>query len=424
MENQEIIETRETREPRETRETKLHRRKKWLTILALCIFLMGVMTGILGSFVGIYYAKNAILVDKTYVDTVTRISEKYAKMEFLYSMIHKYYYGEYTDQELMEGAYAGLFSALDEYSQYLSEEDYQKLMNYTNASFQGVGVIMSATDDNKIQIVSFLENSPAKAAGLKEGDYILAVNGTEFDGEHMSDCSAALKQDVGTKLKITYERKGKKDTVTVTCNTVATGTVFSQVLEDSKTGKSIGYIRITSFGENTYKDFDNDLRDMEVDGVDGVIIDIRNNGGGMVEEATKIADRLLPEGTIMITKTKTEEDVYVNSDASCTKIPYVVLVNENSASASEILAAAIQGNKAAPIIGTVTFGKGVLQNIGHIGTGKDAFKITYAEYFGPNDLKINKKGINPDYEVKNDLDTPEDEQLEKALDEIEKLIKN
>ncbi len=241
MSNQEFREVRATDENheirggRESHKSKIHRRKKWLSILALCIFLLGFLSGVMGAFLGIHFAKNAALVDREYLNTVTSLSEKYAKMEFLNSMIGKYYYGEFTQEQIMEGAYKGMFSSLDEYSQYLTEEEYQQLMNYTNSSFQGIGVVMTKTEDNRIQIVSVYDDSPAFKAKLKENDYIVAVDGKKYDGKHMEDCAVALRQDVGTKLQLTYEREGKENTVTIICNTVETGTVYSETLKEEDT---------------------------------------------------------------------------------------------------------------------------------------------------------------------------------------------
>lgn len=391
------------------------RKKTYLSLFMVCIFVVGLCLGALTSAFVIPRLGGAVLVQKDYLDQLTVLGAKYSKMEYLNRLIQEYYYEEVDEDKLLEGAYRGLFDSLDEYSAYMSEEEYNNLINVTNSSFVGIGILMTKGENNEIVISGIYEDSPAMKAGLKEGDIIIRVDDKEFDWDKSAECSETLRKEAGGKSKVTFRRNGKEYTKTITCATVETGTVFSDNLNYE--GHKIGYIRIFTFGHKTADEFDSALREMELHGTEAVIIDLRANGGGEVDAATAIADRLLPEGPIMVTKSRKEGETKVNSKEGCTNLPYVLLVNSSSASASEILAAAIKGNKAAPIVGETTYGKGVLQTVGKIAQNSDdAFKLTYAEYFGPGNLKINGKGIKPDYEVKLTADSGKDTQLEKALE--------
>ncbi len=391
------------------------KKRRWPTQVLLIVFVFGLCIGMLSTSFIIPRIQGVALVNKDYLDYASTMAEKYGKMEYLNTLIQKFYYQDVDGNALMEGAYRGLFSSLDQYSAYLSEEEYSDLRNYTNAAFEGVGLLMTLTEDNQIIVSGVYDNSPAMKAGIKEGDIITAVDDVKYDGDTFSQCADAMRKEAGQKSKLTYLRGDKEYTKTITCGLVETGTVYSQVFEED--GKKLGYIRIYTFGHKTADEFDQALRDMELDGTQAFILDLRSNGGGEVDAATAIADRLLPEGQIMVTKSKVEGESRVNSKSGCTKLPYVVLVNGHTASASEILTAAIKGNDAAPIIGEKTFGKGVLQSIGQISKdSKDAFKITYAEYFGPNNLKINSVGIEPDYKVTLSAEDEKDMQFAKAVE--------
>lgn len=425
MENQELEYEQNLPEAeataQEVKKSKKKTKARWLSLFMVAVFIMGGIVGSVATVLGMRFIDGTVLVKKDFLDHTTYMAEKYNKLEYLYRVIESNYYGDYTDEQLMTGTYEGLFSALDKWSEYLTAEEMQQLMNYTNSSFQGIGVVMQATKDNRIKIMAVYNDAPAEKAGLKPGDYIVAVDGKTYDGAHLEDCSNALRNEIGTKVKVTYERGGAEKTVTITCNTVDTGTIYSGTVKDSK--RNIGYIMIGTFGEKTAEEFDRALRNFEVEGCEAVIIDLRGNGGGVVDSATAIADRLLPEGNIIVTKSKVEGEVFTNSDASCTKLPFVLLVDENTASSAEILTAAVKGNQAAPVVGTKTYGKGVLQKVANITKdGKDAFRITYAEYFGPGDLKINGVGIEPDYVVEQDEDSAKDMQLEKAISLLEQKL--
>ena len=394
---------------------KKGRKKAYLSLFMVCVLVFGICLGTLLGTIVIPRTTGAVLVSKEYMDKLAEMGDRYAKLEYLRLIIDKYYFEEPDEEALLEGAYKGMFGALDQYSEYMTPEEYENFVNYTNSVFVGIGVLMTVDDRNQVIISGIYENSPALRAGLKEGDIIKAVDGKAYSGDQLSECSEAIRKEEGQVSSITYIRGGKEYTKDIVCAPVETGTVFDTYIDYE--GHKIGYIRIYTFGDKTADEFEKALRDMEVDGTEAFILDLRSNGGGEVKAATAIADRLLPECLIMTTKSRVEGESKVNSKESCTGLPFVVLVNSNSASASEILAAAIKGNHAAPIVGETTYGKGVLQTMGKVTkNGSDAFKITYAEYFGPGDMKINEKGIKPDYEVKLSPEDEKDAQVLKALE--------
>ncbi len=402
----------------------MDKKKRYIAIMLICVFIAGASAGGVGTVVFMQHFGKTALVSRDYLDKVSEVAEKYAKLEAIYNIIETDYYGDYTDEGLMNGIYSGLFSSLDKYSGYMTAEEYKNSTETTLRIFYGVGVVMSVSDDNKIIILGVYRDSPAEKAGLKEGDVILEVDGKAYDGSQLESASNALRGDKGTKVKVKYSRNGKEGNAVMERDTINNETIYTgSIMESISEGHKIVYVGIESFGNGTAEDFEYIMRDLELDGTEGFILDLRNNPGGVVETACKVADLILKEGVIMTTKTRQGSGSSVVSEASSTTLPYVVLVNENTASAAEIVAAAIKGNKAAKLIGVKTFGKGVVQYVRTInGNDGDAIKLTFEEYFGPDDLKINEVGVIPDIEVDLTDDDKTDKQLETAIKELLKEL--
>ncbi len=402
----------------------MDKKRKYIAIMLICVFITGASAGGVCTVAFMQHFGKTALVDRDYLDRVSGIAEKYAKLEAIYNIIETDYYGDYTDEGLMNGIYAGLFSSLDKYSCYMTEEEYKKNTETTLRVFYGVGVVMSISDDNKIVILSVYRDSPAEKAGLKEGDIILEVDGEAYDGSRLESASNALRGEKGTKVKIKYSRNGKEGNAIMERDTINNETIYTgSILESVANGHKISYIGIESFGNGTAEDFEYIMRDLELDGTEGFILDLRNNPGGVVETACKVADMILKEGVIMTTKNRQGEGNSFVSEASSTTLPYVVLINENTASAAEIVAAAVKGNNAAKLVGTKTFGKGVVQYVRTIsGEDASAIKLTFEEYFGPDDLKINEVGVSPDIMVEFNADGDTDNQLEAAIKELLKSM--
>lgn len=337
---------------------------------------------------------------------LTYMNDKYAKAEQLWNIVKDGFYQEISDEQIEEGMYKGIFEGTgDIYSGYMNESEWTAWETSMTGEFEGVGVTFMQNEEGEYVVISTVEGSPAEKAGLLPGDILTKVDGEEYTNS--TEMSMAIRGDSGTDVQVTYLRDGEENTVTMTREKIESQTVKSSVLDGN-----IGLIEVSAFEMKTSEDFEAALKDLESKGVKGLIIDLRNNGGGLVNESVEIADMLLDEGTVMYTEDQKGNREYAYTEKGRTSLPYVVLVNENTASASEILSAAIQDNAGGKIIGTVTFGKGVIQNSAPLGNGT-GYKLTVLQYFSPNGNKIHGVGITPDIEVEG-----EDEQMQKAIEQF------
>ena len=332
------------------------------------------------------------------------------------AIIDEYYLGEVDDNKLKESAIKGYIEGLgDEYSEYITKEEYEEYKINIMGNYVGIGIYMSVyKDTDEIVILSPIEGSPAEEAGILPGDIILKVNGIEYDGEHLDEASAAIKGEEGTKVKIEIKRNEEIINLEVERRKVIVNPVKSEI----KNG-NIGYIKLTSFDEDTSKIFKEKYEELQKQNINSLIIDLRDNGGGIVQEALTIADYMLEkDAKMLITVNKKEnEEIEKSKYDPIITIPVVILVNENSASASEILAGALKDNNRAKIVGTKTYGKGVIQELLTLKDGS-AIKLTTEEYYTPNRTKINNVGIEPDELVENDENIEEDLQLKKAIEMV------
>lgn len=344
------------------------------------------------------------------------VLEKYLKENYLYNK-------DIKDKNLEAGLLKGLVAGLgDPYSQYLTNDEMKKLSETTTGKFQGIGVIISPDEDGTVTVVSPIKGSPADRAGVESGDKILKINGKDFSAEKIDEASKEMRGERGTTVKILLLKKKnlKTEEVEIKREEIKIDSVIKNKIGD------IGYIGITMFDEETGKDFVKALKELTREGVKGIILDMRGNPGGVVDAAVEIGEAILPKSTFVTLKDNKGEVVQdYKLDDSYNDIKMVVLVNEGSASASEILSGAIRDLDRAKIIGKKTYGKGVVQNVISLPDG-DGLKLTTSEYFTPSGKSINKKGIEPDIEV----DLPEnikgigidykdtDTQLQKAIEII------
>ena len=344
------------------------------------------------------------------------VLEKYLKENYLYNK-------DIKDENLEAGLLKGLVAGLgDPYSQYLTNDEMKKLSETTTGKFQGIGVIISPDEDGTVTVVSPIKGSPADRAGVESGDKILKINGKDFSAEKIDEASKEMRGERGTTVKILLLKKKnlKTEEVEIKREEIKIDSVIKNKIGD------VGYIGITMFDEETGKDFVKALKELTREGVKGIILDMRGNPGGIVDAAVEIGDAILPKSTFVTLKDNKGEVVQdYKLDDSYNDIKMVVLVNEGSASASEILSGAIRDLDRAKIIGKKTYGKGVVQNVISLPDG-DGLKLTTSEYFTPSGKSINKKGIEPDIEV----DLPEnikgigieykdtDTQLQKAIEII------
>ena len=344
-------------------------------------------------------------------------------LEAFKTMIKQKYIGEVDEEKMVEGAIKGFVEGLgDPYTEYLPKEEMTEFTEETSSQYVGIGIYL--TNDkttNTILVVGTMNGSPALEAGMQAGDIIEKVNDVAYTGETMDDAIKVLKGEEGTSAKVTVLRDGKEIDLTVTRKKITVEHVSSKMVENN-----IAYLQVDSFDSGVAESFKKQVTELVNKGAKGIIIDLRSNGGGIVSEATGIADLFLKKDeTILITKSKiaNEQLTVSKNDAIITDIPVVILVNEGTASASEILAGALKDLGKAKTVGTTTYGKGVIQQILKLNDGS-GLKITIEEYQTPNKNKINKVGIEPDEKVELPdsvesiftIKESEDTQLQKAID--------
>ena len=341
------------------------------------------------------------------------------------AMLNEKYIGEINDEKLLEGAIKGYIDGLDDpYTEYLTKEEMEAFTEETNAEYVGIGVYISNDrSNNTLLIVGVMKNSPALEAGMQAGDIVEKIDGEAYLGEQLNEATSVLKGKEGTNVKVTVLRDGKEIDLDITRKKITVDHVASKMLDNQ-----IAYIQIDSFDSGVKKTFEEQITQLKNDGAKGIIIDLRSNGGGIVDEATGIAELFVKKGeTILITKGKTEEEEITKSTKNpiIKDIPVVILVNEGTASASEILAGALKDQYGAKIVGKTTYGKGVIQTLYTLSDGS-GLKITTDEYYTPKHNKIHKVGIKPDIEVDLTKDaegyyeTSEDKdaQLQRAIQEL------
>ena len=393
----------------------MFRIKKKRLVLLLVSTVLGTLLVAGGAIFLFLGASDMTLVSKAEYEKGRELNERYGKLYQMQKTAEDEFLWDVDTDAQMEEIYKDVVDDLgDKYSYYMTEEEYKEWVDAVSGTFTGVGIVFTQDDEGIYVVNRVIEDSPAQKAGLKPGDILLKADGKAYDDSNQM--AAAIRGEAGTSVELTYKRDGKTQTVEMIRAEVTELSVYSSVLKEGK--DSYGYIQITSFEAETAKQFEAELNDLEQKNLQGLIIDLRNNPGGMVDQCVEIADMLLPEGMITYTEDKNGEKETYNSDEHCTKLNYVVLVNENSASASEIIAAAIKDNKGGPLVGKTTFGKGIIQGTIGFDDGS-AMVMTIMQYFSPKGTKIHKVGVKPNYEV----DLPEDESVDTQMEKALELLK-
>ena len=358
--------------------------------------------------------------------TNRQVSEKLEEIE---KLINDHYLNETDEEQVERYLYTGLLYGLgDPYAAYYTEEEYASLLDGSSGSYCGIGAMFSQNmNTGVIVVVKVYEGCPAMEAGLLPGDILYAVEGREATGQDLTKLVSEIKGQEGTTVHLTMVREGEPDYVEadVERRPVEVPTIESEMLEDQ-----IGYIAVSEFDIVTSEQFQAALEELESEGMKGLIIDLRDNGGGVVKAVAEMADRILPEGLIVYTEDKYGNRSELRSDAEhYFDLPLVVLVNGNSASASEIFAGAIKDYKAGTIVGTTTYGKGIVQQPFRLKDGT-AIKLTISKYYTPDGNNIHGVGIEPDVEVELDeslrgkpvITHEEDNQLQTAMDVIRERL--
>jgi len=400
-------------DPRMTVRKKTGIRMKKGAFIALLAAILIAGAGI-GGFAAYRYAESKAPAPDSYPGYVTvpeityndykSIAEKYERAEYLSEYIHDRYYRDVDDETMMDGMLHGLVDSLgDQYSHYLSAEEYDTLMASYEGEFYGIGV--SITNRNGvIYIVSPIDNTPAQRAGVRAGDIITHVDGTAYSGDELNDAVNAMRGEAGTKVTVTIVRDGVAKDYTFTREKVVVETVKSSMLADN-----IGYIRISEFENNTASEFHKALSAMEKASVKGIVVDLRSNPGGLVDQAVKIADEFLDESVVVYIEDNAGNRNYYSAKSGKTDLPVAFLCDDGSASASEIFLAAMKDYGIGEIIGIRTFGKGIIQEVGELFTDGAGLQLTILEYFSPEGNAIHGIGIDPTIELDYREDLDEDD---------------
>lgn len=343
------------------------------------------------------------------------------KIDELMSYIDLYYNDDYDEGDIRNAIYAGTLEGLgDPYSVYYTADEYKDMQINTSGNYYGIGAALSQDAKTKeVTISKVYEGTPAEEAGLKDGDQIIKVNDTESTSKELSALVQEIRGEEGTTVHLQVYRASNNKTfeIDVERKNVELPSITSKMLDGG-----IGYIQISEFQSKTDEQFKSALADLKKQGMKSLIVDVRSNPGGLINAASNILDQILPEGTVVYTEDKYGKREDYTSDSNCLDCPIAVLVNENSASASEIFAGAIKDYNYGTLIGTKTFGKGIVQTVFPLEDG-DAVKITTAKYYTPKGNYIHGVGIEPDIELTYKYSGPEDEAYDMKYDnQVQKAI--
>ncbi len=358
-------------------------------------------------------------------DSVAMLRKKAKSIEDIYTVdqyIDEKYYGEYDEEKIVDSSLKAMVAALDDkYSAYMTPDEYEQNLLDAKGSISGIGIVVNLTEENEIKIVDVNEDGPAKEAGLKIDDIITAIDGNNVSEMEYADAVNLVRGETGTEVTLTVKRGTQQLDFTMTREEIVSQSVTSRMLEND-----IAYIRITGFKENTSYQYNVELKKCLEDGAKAIIFDLRNNGGGLVSACSDCLDPLLPEGDIAIAEFKDgSSEVICKSDDLELDLPMAVLVNENSASAAELFAAALRDFDKAVLVGKNTFGKGIMQNTYNLDNG-GGIRLTVAKYRTVKSECYHGVGLAPDYEADipekyaqtsiEDIPENEDTQLQKAIE--------
>lgn len=389
---------------------------KIIMIVAIAVFITFMVTSIS---LYMYFVNNPISITSKSSSSSKDIAGTLQKYK---EIIDKYYLGDVDEEKLKEGAIKGYIEGLgDPYTEYISADEMEDYLSDTMGNFVGIGIYMvKNTEKGKIQVLAPIKGSPAEKAGIQAGDLILTVDGVDYSADEMTIASNKIKGEEGTTVTIEVLRGTETKKYELKREKVKVNQVEGKVLSNN-----IGYINFTSFDETTADDFKAKFEELNKQGIKSLIIDLRNNGGGIVDQALQIADYVADKDSVLLYEVdkNNKETVKKAKTDPIINMPIIILTNENTASASEILAGALKDLGKAKTVGTTTYGKGVIQQILKLSDGS-GLKVTIEEYQTPNRNKIHKIGIAPDEEVKlpdsvtNVLNVTESEdtQLQKAIE--------
>jgi len=344
--------------------------------------------------------------------------ESIERIETVSELVQTMFYQPVDEDELTEAAIDGMIASLDDpYTDYYNPEEWAEYQLDMLGEYTGIGVQVTYDEENNaISVTHVFKNSPAEKAGVKDGDFIFGADGETFEEYEYQDIVDAIRGEPGTTVVIDLMRGEEQIQLEIVREHVVAEQAFYEMLDDE-----IGYFELYSFTGNAWEMFKEARIFFEENEAQSIIIDLRNNLGGDLGQVTNMLDVLLPEGKLILTRDREGKEASLSSDKNMWDIPLVVLVNEYSASASELFSIAIQDYDRGPVIGEVTYGKGVVQSVLPLENGKTGIKITTSEYFSPDGRSINKTGVTPDYEIEDTALTGDsDAIMEKALELLRK----
>lgn len=343
---------------------------------------------------GVFFLSLGVFSGGTYYLMKNWIGDPGALFQIVRTMhlIQRHYVGETDRKKIYDGALKGMVGVLnDPYSSYLDNQDFEALSTMTEGHFGGVGMVMGLRKDNQFVVVSPIEDTPAYKAGIKAGDILLKIDGEDLSGQSLNEVVKKIRGQDGSQVTLTLKRGSEeaKD-ITVTRSDIKLKSVYGRM-----DGDGIGYIRVTNFNEDTDKDFGAKLQELRDQGMKALVLDLRDNPGGLLESGVGVARYLVPKGPIVSVTDKDGNTQTESSSLEKVDFPLAVLVNHGTASAAEIVSGAIQDTGSGKLFGVKTYGKGVVQNI-FLLSNQTAVKLTVARYYTPSGRSIDKVGITPD----------------------------
>ena len=380
-----------------------------LSVAAVCIAKGYIHIGVNGD---VYIQSDAV------TDSDGIGSEVEGKLNAIDSVLESFYFGDVDDETAKDNIYKAYLSSYgDKYTMYYTADEYKALKESTNGKFYGIGAVCQLSGEGGVLLVDVYDNGAGYQAGLRSGDRVVNVDGRDITGMELSSAVALIKGDKGTSVTLEVIRGTERLTFSAVRDAVEAKTVSYTLLDNN-----IGYLSISQFEEVTTKQFKAAVEDLQSQGMKGLVIDIRNNPGGLLDTVVGMLKYMLPDGLIVYTEDKQgNRKEYKGQDNDEFNLPLAVIVNGNSASASEIFAGAIQDYGKETIIGTQTYGKGIVQTVKPLTDGS-AIKFTIAKYFTPKGQDIHGKGVTPDMVVEYDTDADVDTQLDAAIKNVEAQI--
>jgi carboxyl-terminal processing protease len=370
------------------------KKKNVILLVLFAVVVTAINTYFITNILSVDSGDKVVVTNEEY-DRLLALEKRFDKLLDLETYIKDNYYKDTKDINFDDSILKGLFESLeDPYSVYMTDEEYKDFTEVHSGEYSGIGVVIAPNEENIITIVAPIEDSPGQKAGLINGDQIIKVNGEVYLGSEIDIAITHIKGEEGTPVNLTIRREGVEDFDVE----IVRETIIVKAVDYEMKDNSIGYISISTFDDKVFDEFEQAITNLIGQKAKSIIIDLRNNPGGSLYEVYRIADLLLGEQVIVSTKDRFGNEEVLESDDNEIKLPIVVLVNEGSASASEILTGAIKDTESGTVIGSKTFGKGIVQSVEELEDGS-AVKLTTSEYFTPSGVNIHGIGIEPDINI-------------------------